>query len=243
MVTNIRCQIAVCCNVLPSTYIQCYRRVGFDGLPDVKPMLPLVSLSSVIVFKPIKEDRHRILTCSQPNLSILGADGFNLAPPGTSPGDPNVARIFDVIALPSSPIPVALGQIPLSPSNPEFAHRRLWRLPIAFPVVLTSFFSFISNVWTSEVEEIRLALEIRVLLQMSKLDLSLPGPSDGSGSSGNPGDSSNGKDEHDDRSAKRSFDQFNVDELAGGQASNRMGSAKDDGDLGVSCILFRTVFF
>ena len=214
----------------------------FDSLPDVKPILPFISLSSVIVVKPIKEDRHRILTCSQPNLSILGADGFDVAPPGTSPGDPNVARIFDVIALPSSPIPVVLGQIPLSPSNPEFAHRRLWRLPIPFPVTLTTFFSFISNAWSSEVQEIRLALEIRVLLQMSKLGLSLPGPSDSSGGSGNPGDSSNDKDEHDGRLAKRSFDQFNADQLAGEQASNRMGGVKDDGDLSVSCIPFRTVF-
>jgi hypothetical protein len=143
----------------------------FDDLPDVKQMLPFVLLSSVVAFKPIKEDHHRILTCSLPNLSILSTDGFDLAPPGASPGDPNVARIFDVIALPSSPIPVAFGQIPLSPSNPEFAHRHLWRLPIAFPVILTTLFSFISNVWTSEVEEIRFALDIRVLLRLSRLDL------------------------------------------------------------------------
>ena len=208
----------------------------FDDLPDVKQMLPFVLLSSVVVFKPIKDDHHSILTCSQPNLSILGADGFDLAPPGTSPGDPNVARIFDVITLPSSPIPVTFGQIPLSPSNPEFAHRRLWRLPIAFPMILTALFSFISNIWNSEVEEIQLALEIRVLLRLSKLNLSLSGPSDGSG------DASNDKDEEDSRSAKCSFDQFNADELAEEQASNRMGGANDDGDLSMSCMPFRTVF-
>ena len=52
----------------------------------------------------------------------------------------------------------------------------------------------------------------------------------------------NDKDEHDGRSAKRSFDQFNADQLAGEQASNRMGGMKDDGDLSVSCTPFRTVF-
>lgn len=206
----------------------------FDGLPDAKPILPFLLLSSIVVVKPIDEDRYRILTCSQPNLSILGADGFDLAPPGTSPGDPNVARIFDAIALPSSPIPVAFGQIPLSPSNPEFAHKHLWRLPIPFPVILTALFSVLTNVWDSEVEEIKLALDIRALLQVSKLKLplklSLPEPSNGSG------DSSNDKDEHADRSAKRSFDQFNADEE---QAS---GGAKDDGNLSVSCISFCTVF-
>jgi hypothetical protein len=84
-------------------------------------------------------------------------------------------------------------------------------------VILTTLFSFISNVWTSEVEEIRLALEIRVFLRLSKLNLSLSGPSDGSC------DSTNEKDEDDGRSAKRSFDQFNADELAEEQVSNRIG--------------------
>jgi hypothetical protein len=208
----------------------------FDDLPDVKQMLPFILLSSIVVFKPIKEDHHRILTCSLPNLSILGADGFDFAPPGTSSGDTNVARIFDVIALPSSPIPVALGQIPLSPSNPEFAHRRLWRLPIAFPVILTTLFSSISNVCISEVEEIRLALDIRVLLRLSRLTLPLSGPSDVSG------DSSDDKDEDGGRSAKGSFDQFNADELAEEQASNMIGGANGDGDLSVFCMPFRTVF-
>ena len=218
----------------------------FDDLPDLKQMLPFLSLSSVVVVHPIKEDRPRILTCSQPDLSILGADGFDLAPPGTSPGDPNVARIFGVTALPPSPIPVSLGQIPLSPSNPEFAHRRLWRLPIAFPVTLTTLISFLNNkIWTTnlEVEEIRLALEIRTLLQVSILNLPLHGPSGGNGSSGNPsGSSSNNKDDHHGQSAKRSFDQFNTNELAGEQSSNRMEGVKDDGDWSMSCIPLRTFF-
>jgi hypothetical protein len=112
------------------------------------------------------------------------------------------------------------------------------RLPIAFPVILTTFLSFISNVWTSEVEEIRLALEIRALVRLSKskLHLSLSRPSDGTGKS------SNDKDEHDGQSAKHSFHQFNADELAEEQASNRIGGANNDGDLSVSCLLFRTVF-
>ena len=209
----------------------------FDDLPNVKQILPFVFLFPIVVFKPTKEDYHRILTCSQPHLSILGADGFDLAPPGTSPGDPNVARIFDVIALPSSPIPVALGQIPLSRSDPEFAHRRLWHLPIAFPVILTTLFSFLTHVWDSQVEEIELALQIHALLQVSRLNLSLSGLSDGSG------ESSNDKDTYDDQSAKRSFGQFNADELAEEPPSNRMGGVKDDGDLSVSHIPFRTVFY
>jgi hypothetical protein len=65
----------------------------------------------------------------------------------------------------------------------------------------------------------------------------LSGPNDSSW------DSSNEKDEDDGRLAKRSFDQFNADELAEEQASNRMpGGANDDGDLSVSCMPFHTFF-
>ena len=85
----------------------------FRGLPDTKSIIPFLALYSIIVFKPHKEDRYRILTGSLPRLSVLRTDGFEFAPDGTSAGDPNVARIFDVLALPISPIPVVLGQIPL----------------------------------------------------------------------------------------------------------------------------------
>jgi hypothetical protein len=53
---------------------------------------------------------------------------------------------------------------PLSPSDPEVSHRHLWRLPITFHVILTASLYSNSDVWTSDTEEIRLALEIRVLV-------------------------------------------------------------------------------
>ena len=102
-------------------------------------------------------------------------------------------------------------------------------------MILTTLFSFISNVWNSKVEEIRLALEIRILLRLSKLNLSLSEPSDGSS------DGSNDKDEEDGWSAKCSFDQFNADELAEEQASNRIRGANDHGDLSVFSMPFRPV--
>ncbi|KIM42516.1 hypothetical protein M413DRAFT_408373 [Hebeloma cylindrosporum] len=106
-------------------------------------------------------------------ISKMLSQGFDFAPPGTSPGDPNVARIFDVTSLPSSPLPISLGQIPLYPSDPQFTHRRLWRLPTAFPVTLTALFSTIRNIVNTQGEELQLARDIPVLLESPLLGLSV----------------------------------------------------------------------
>jgi len=142
----------------------------FDNLPVANSIIPFTSLYSIVVLKPSNEDRYWIPISSQPNLSILCTNGFVPAPPETSPGDPGVAHIFDVLGLPSSPIPVACGQVPLSPTNPEFTHRHLWRLPLSFPVILTTFLCTL-DVLTSDIEEIRLALGIHWILEASKLGL------------------------------------------------------------------------
>ena len=177
----------------------------FIGLPDPKPILPFLALYSILVFKLREEDRYRILTGSLPKLSVLRADGFEFAPDGTSPGDPSVARIFDVLALPSSPIPVVLGQIPLSPASPDFAHRHLWRLPVAFPIILTTFLCT-TTALTSDIEELQLALQIRHIIQGNKLGFLsiMVSGSDGSGSGGSGG----GEVEDNNKSRKLTFEQL-----------------------------------
>jgi hypothetical protein len=175
---------------------------------------------SIIVCNLIEEDRHRILTSSQPELSVLRAAGFEPAPASISARDPNVARIFDVLALPPSPLPVCYGQMPLSPSNPKFAHRRLWHLPIA--LILTTFLSAI-DIFTSDVEEIQLALQIQGLIQAPILGI-LGGGGSGSG---------NDKDDYHGQSPRHSFDQFVDDKLALEQDQNRVGGGNDEsGDFG-----------
>jgi hypothetical protein len=88
---------------------------------------------------------------------------------------------------------------------------------------------------SSDIDEVQLALQIRHILQAPKLRLVVRdgGSGDGGGGgggSGNPGVSMNDKDEYNlnDRSTKRSFDQFNQDKLALEQDSNkrRGGSGK-----------------
>jgi len=181
----------------------------FGGLPDTKSIIPFLGLYSIIVFNPNQEDRYRILTGSLPRLSVLRADGFEFAPDGTSAGDPNVVRIFDVLALPISPIPVVLGQIPLSPASPDFAQRHLWRLPVAFPIILTTLLCATFAI-TSDIEELRLALQIRNIIQSAKLGLPMMvSGSDGGGGGGGSGGGNNDKEEDNDKSRKRTFDQFN----------------------------------
>ena len=181
----------------------------FSGLPDTKSIIPFLGLYSIIVFKPHKEDRYRILTGSLPRLSVLHTDGFEFAPDGTSAGDPNVVRIFDVLALPSSPIPVVLGQIPHSPASPDFAHRHLWRLPVAFPIILTTLLCATLAI-TSDIEELQLALQIRNIIQSAKLGLPMvvSGSDGGGGHGGSGGGSNNDKEEDNDKSRKPTFDQF-----------------------------------
>jgi hypothetical protein len=181
----------------------------FRGLPDTQSIIPFLGLYSIIVVQPHKEDQYRILTGSLPRLSVLRTDGFEFAPDGTSAGDPNVVRIFDVLAFPNSPIPVVLGQIPLSPASPDFAHRHLWRLPVAFPIILTTLLCSTIAI-TSDIEELQLALQIRNIIQSAKLGLPMmvSGSDGGGGGSGSGGGSNTGKEEDNDKSRKRTYDQF-----------------------------------
>ena|ERR1700733_7620914 len=138
------------------------------SLPNVGVILLFITLSSIIVLTPMEEDRYQIVTTSLPELSILHAAGFEPVPAGTLARDAHVACVFKVLDLPASPLPVVHGQIPLSSSNPEFAHWHLWHIGIDFPVILTTFICAI-DVVTSDIEEIRLALQIRFLIQASEL--------------------------------------------------------------------------
>jgi hypothetical protein len=99
-------------------------------------------------------------------LSVLGSGCFEFALAGISAGDPNTARIIDVLSLPSSSIPVVLGQVPLSPSSPDFAHRHLWRRPVMTGNLTTLLCS--TTVITSD-NELRLVLRFRYIIQSDLL--------------------------------------------------------------------------
>ena len=138
-------------------------------------------------------------------LSVLGSGCFEFALAGISAGDPNTARIIDVLSLPSSSIPVVLGQVPLSPASPDFAHRHLWRLPVAFPIILTTFLCT-TTALTSDIEELQLALQIRHIIQGDKLGFLsiMVSGGDGSGSGGSGG----GEVEDNGESRKLTFEQL-----------------------------------
>jgi len=199
------------------------------NLPNAEAILPIIALYSIIILTPMEEDWYQIVTTSLPELSILHATGFEPTPSGTSTGDPHVTRIFRVLDLPASPLPVVYSQIPFSPSNPKFAHRRLWHIGIDFPIILTSFICTIDMV-TSDIEEIQLALHICVLIQASELGLSFT-----IGASNN-----NNEDEHNTKLPKQLFDRFNEDNLQ--QDQNQLGDGNDENDdFGMSFPLFKIV--
>jgi len=174
----------------------------------------------------------------------LATPSINMCKQGglSKPPYTNVARIFNVLRLSSSPIPLVYGQIPLSPSNPKFIHRCLWHLPISFPVTLTTFLCAI-DILTSDIDEIRPALGICVIIQASKLGLVVSSGGSGggtSGTSGNTGDSLNDKDKYNDQLSKCSFNQFNDNKLTLEQDLNWRGGGNDD--CGKPHILFHTTF-
>lgn len=79
-----------------------------------------------------------LVTSNQPALSILHIGHFIAAPANILPTTPNVARIFDVIAVIHADPPLQVGYIPLSPKDPAFRHKRYWRLPTQIGPILAA---------------------------------------------------------------------------------------------------------
>jgi hypothetical protein len=101
-------------------------------LPDLTPILPYLGLYTIVVLIPDKVHRHCIPTMHLPTLTIIRNRLFVPAPRRTSATKPDVARIFDVLALVGTDPPISMSFVPLSPQHIEFNQQRYWRLP-AYP--------------------------------------------------------------------------------------------------------------
>jgi hypothetical protein len=64
-----------------------------------------------------------------PPLSVLHNGQWENAPTGTASTAPNVARIFDPLAVNASHQCWSPGLIPLHPDQPYYSHKHYWRLP------------------------------------------------------------------------------------------------------------------
>jgi hypothetical protein len=98
-------------------------------IPDPSNILPYIGLNTIVPLQPDQLVDLSISTCHFPGLSILRDGQWIPARLQTSPTTPNVARIFDALALPAMGATRNPGIIPLHASQPEYSQTRYWRLP------------------------------------------------------------------------------------------------------------------
>jgi len=102
---------------------------NLQGLPDPSAILPFIGLYSVIHLKSTRLQRLTHCTPFFPPLSVLHNGQWENAPTGTASTAPNVARIFDPLAVNSSAQHPSPSLMPLHPDHPDYSHKRYWRLP------------------------------------------------------------------------------------------------------------------
>jgi hypothetical protein len=162
---------------------------GVD-LPDPHSNLPCLKLFSLVTLNPKAVQGRRIPILHQPPLSILTNNDFVPPPPDTPPDSPNVARIFDVLALVSADPQLNEASIPLTNKDPDFEQQRYWRLPVKCEAVLAALFQRLPlGSYTGDCQEIHYSLHIRDILSLhSRVEMviipDLYFPQDGGGEPG-----------------------------------------------------------
>ena len=137
------------------------------GLPDPQSILPYLGLFSLVTLNPEAVQACRIPILHQPPLSILTNMQFVTAPTGTAPDSPNVARIFDVLALVNTNPPINESSIPLSSTDHDFQPRRYWRLPVKPEAVLAALIQRLPFArYAGDSKEIIFSLHIRDILSL-----------------------------------------------------------------------------
>lgn len=145
-------------------------------LPNVKSVLPFLGLYSLVVVHPTELHKLQILAHHLPALSVLQNGQFVLAPPDMQPDAPDAVRIFDVLAMtdtmevplaPTAASAPASNQIPLSPHDAGFAHKRYWRVPAQAGVMLMMLLEGTRYLTSSAYEEVNYAHMIEGILKIN----------------------------------------------------------------------------
>ena len=115
-----------------------------------------------------------------PSLSILQNGQWENAPNQTVPTAPNVAHIFDPLAINGSDQFPSFGFIPLYPDNPQYSQKRYWQLQnvnlggILSAVILHGVLTPCGPYTNDELKMVKVLFS---LLTISKLDGVDAGPS------------------------------------------------------------------
>jgi hypothetical protein len=142
-----------------------------------------IGLFSLVVLTPEVLEGHLLVTSHLPNLSVLENNHFIFASDNTSPTAPNVAQIYDVLAVINTNPPKRIGHIPLSPQDPEFQQQRYWRLPKMIGAILAVLIERVTH-GNDGCAEIVATRTIRDILSLSLQGIRVPRPSFGRSSGG-----------------------------------------------------------
>ena len=138
-------------------------------IPDPSNILPYIGLNTIVPLQPDQLVDLSISTCHFPGLSILRDGQWIPARLRTSPTAPNVARIFDALALPATGATRNPGIIPLHASQPEYTQTRYWRLPkTTLGGILSAVMLRAINRTHEGCEELRLAKALYSLLSLQE---------------------------------------------------------------------------
>jgi hypothetical protein len=138
------------------------------NLPNFNSILPFLGLFTLVILAPNQLNGVKIAAHHLPDLSILQGDQFIPAPADMSPDAPDVARIFDVLAIPDG-VDAPTYSIPLLPDHAEFTHQRYWRVPARPEVMLMILMERIRHVTDPGCEEIKHARIIYCILNLNKV--------------------------------------------------------------------------
>lgn len=159
-------------------------------IPDPSSVLPYIGLYTMVHLKPDELVDVEMPTVRFPNLSILSNGQWIPASANTSPSAPNAALIFDATAVATTPGPGRPANIPLSANQPDYFHKRYWRLPSsAFGGILSAIMLRVVNSPSNAYDELRLARNLFNYLSLQKDELEVPETSDSAGPGGPGGPS------------------------------------------------------
>jgi len=156
-----------------------------QGLPDLSAILPYIGLYTIVHLKSTELRDVTYCTPFSPPLSILRNGQWENAPTRTASTAPNVAYIFDPLAVYATGQRPSPSLIPLHPDHRDYPQKRYWRLPrtslggILSAVVLCAINS--PSTADDELEMVRVLHRLLTLKKAGGVDAGLSGDAGPSG--------------------------------------------------------------
>ena len=152
----------------------------YCAIPYPRFVLPFLGLYTLVALNPQRLENVEFHIYRDAEVSELLDGCWTIVPPNSTPSSSITARIHDATALlPTDHDPGCDLQLSTMPENEQ----RYWRLPIEVTLILTYLLYSVAHLGKSDIEELRLAIELRSLLSLHSVKYQGPssGPVDGGG--------------------------------------------------------------